>query len=457
MEGLTRQAANFVAAINAATLPPQCVQAARIGIVDCIGVLMAGAEEPAPRIVARMVPTSTSNDAAPEIPSGRKLSAPDAALVNGVAAHVLDYDDVALAGHPSAVLVPAILAEGWTLDASGPEAIAAYVAGYEVWALLEEMEPGQLHDRGFHPTAMLGTLATAAACARLHGLDFERTTHAIAIAASMASGLVANFGTMTKSFHAGRAAQSGVLAARLAKEGFTASPDVLEHRTGFMRALSPSGTPRVDGGDLRLGSHWRMPIHGINVKRYPTCYCTHRAIDAMIDLAKTHDLKPDAVEEIRVRTGATQMLMLRNANPQTGLEAKFSMQFAMVAALVARRVGLSELTEEFVRRPEIAARLDKVTCTTVDETMPELPPMAPDDRVSVVLTNGEVIEHPPVVYPKGSWERPLAREELAEKFVDCTTRRLDRTHAKELFDQLWALDEVPSVRSLKLTLDRPYA
>jgi 2-methylcitrate dehydratase PrpD len=457
MAELTRQAANFVAAINAAALPPQCVKVARIGILDCIGVMIAGADEPAPQIVGRMVPTSTSNDAALAIPSGRKLSAPDAALVNGVAAHVLDYDDVALAGHPSAVLVPAIFAEGWTLGSSGTDVIAAYVAGYELWALLEEMEPGQLHDRGFHPTAMLGALAAAAACARLHRLDAERTTHAIAIAASMAAGLVANFGTMTKSFHAGRAAHSGVLAARLAKEGFTASPDVLEHRTGFMRALSPSGAPRVDGGDLRLGSHWRMPTLGINVKRYPTCYCTHRAIDAMIDLAKAYNLKPDAVAEIRVCTGTTQMLMLRNAQPRNGLEAKFSMQFALVAALAARRVGLSELTDEFVRRPEIAANLGKVTCTTVDETMPDLPPMAPDDRVSVVLTNGEVIEHPPVVFPKGSWARPLAREELAEKFLDCTIRKLDRTHAKELFDQLWALDDLPSLRNLKVTLDRPYA
>src|SRR5918999_2445006 len=170
MTELTWQVANFVAAIDPAALPPQCEKAARIGILDCVGVMIAGADEPAPRIVGRMVPTSTSNDAALAIPSGRKLSAPDAALVNGVAAHVLDYDDVALAGHPSAVLVPAVLAEGGTLDASGAEAIAAYVAGYEVWALIEELEPGQLHDRGFHPTAMLGALAAAAACARLHRL-----------------------------------------------------------------------------------------------------------------------------------------------------------------------------------------------------------------------------------------------------------------------------------------------
>jgi 2-methylcitrate dehydratase PrpD len=224
---------------------------------------------------------------------------------------------------------------------------------------------------------------------------------------------------------------------------------VLEHRTGFLRAVSPSGEPRLNG-DAKLGEEWRMPQLGINVKRYPTCYCTHRAIDAMIDLTKEHDLKPDAVKEIRVRTGTMQMLMLRNNRPQTGLEAKFSMEFAMAAALVARRVGLNELTDEFVRRPEIAANLNKVKCTTVDETIAGLP-MAPDDRVSVVLADGRVLEHPPVVHAKGSWERPLAREELREKFLDCATRRFEQRHAEALFEQLWNVTDLASVRDLRLT------
>ncbi|MBO0763569.1 MAG: MmgE/PrpD family protein [Hyphomicrobiaceae bacterium] len=450
MTTLAGQVAQFVGAIDTATLPQRSIDAARTGITDCVGVMIAGAGEPAPRIVAKFVPASTSNEGAPEIPSGRNLSAPDAALVNGVAAHVLDYDDVALAGHPSTVLTPAILAEGWTRGSSGAELLAAYVAGYELWALLLSREPGALHDRGFHPTALYGAPAAAAACARLNGLDEQRTAHAIALSASMAAGLVANFGTMTKSFHAGRAAQSGVIAARLASEGFTASPDAIEHRTGFLRAISPSGSPHLDGGDAQLGTEWRMPRAGVNVKRYPTCYSTHRAIDAMLDLANEHDLKPDAVKEIRVQTGAVQMLMLRNSRPKTGLEAKFSMEFAMAAALVARRVGLSELTDEFVARPEVVANLDKVTCTTVDDTVPELA-MAPNDRVSIVLTDGRVIEHAPVAFAKGSWQRPLTRDELQEKFLDCATRRLGRAHARALFDQLWNITELACVRDLRVT------
>ena len=446
---LTKQAATFASAVKFSDLPERCAEAATIGITDCVGVMVAGAEEEAVRIVAAMVPTATGKDTAPEVPSGRLLSSADAALVNGVAAHVLDYDDVALSGHPSAVLAPSILAEGYTLDSSGEDVIAAYAAGYEIWALLEELEPGAYHERGFHPTAILGTIAVAAACARLRRLDAHKTTHAIAIAASMASGLVANFGTMTKSFHAGRTAQSGIIAARLAAKGFTGATDVLEHRTGFVRAHSPSSTPQLDQEDAALGSHWRLPLSGIHVKRYPTCYGTHRSIDAMIDLVQEHDLRPDAVKEIRVRTGVTQKLMLRNSNPQTGLEAKFSMEFALSSALVARRVGLSELTDEFVRRPEVAANFAKVKISVTEEKG-ELD-FAPDDRVSVVLTNGKAIEHAPVVHAKGSWQRIMTREELEAKFIDCATRRFDRSHASGLFGQLWSISTLASVRDLRLT------
>src|SRR5437870_332929 len=172
---LTKQTAEFASALKISDLPDRATEATRIGIADCIGVMIAGAGEEPVRIVAAMVPAASGKDTAPEIPSGRKLSAPDAALVNGVAGHVLDYDDVALSGHPSTVLVPAILAEGWTLDSSGEDVIAAYVAGYEIWALLEALEPEPFHERGFHPTAILGTIATAAACARLHGFDARKT------------------------------------------------------------------------------------------------------------------------------------------------------------------------------------------------------------------------------------------------------------------------------------------
>src|SRR5690606_34228890 len=163
-----------------------------------------------------------------------------AALVNGMAAHILDYDDVALDGHPSAVLVPAILAQAEAGSVGGAQMIEAYVAGFEVWAELQAREPGHLHEVGLHPTAVFGAVAAAAACASLRRLDAAGAAAAMAMAASMSAGLVANFGTMTKSFQVGRAAQSGVIAARLAQAGMTASPDALEHDSGFLAALSPT-------------------------------------------------------------------------------------------------------------------------------------------------------------------------------------------------------------------------
>jgi 2-methylcitrate dehydratase PrpD len=235
--------------------------------------------------------------------------------------------------------------------------------------MLQELEPGSLHERGFHPTAVLGSIATAAACASMHGLDTAAMRNAIAVGGSLAAGLVANFGSMTKSLHAGRTAQNGVIAARLAKQGFTASADALEHPAGFMRAHSPSGTPKLQEQDWALGETWRLPKTGVCIKRYPPCYATHRAIDAMIALAQSHDLKVDDIAEIRVRTGTLQRLMLRNTSPTSGLEAKFSMEFAMASSVVARQVGLGELTDTFVRRPDVVATMNKVRCTVTDEIM----------------------------------------------------------------------------------------
>ena len=448
--GLTEAVADFVAGFDARTLPPRCIDAARVGIADCVGVMLAGCRDETVGIVRSLAIDAAGADTAPEVPSGRPLSAADAALINGVAGHVLDYDDVALDGHTSVVLTPAILAEGWRLDVSGAEAIAAYVAGYEVWAALLELEPGALHEKGFHPTAIWGPLAAAAACARLNKLDAEKTRNAIAIAASLAGGLVANFGTMTKSLHAGRAAQAGVLAAHLARGGFTAAPDVLEHRTGFMMAHSPSGKPDVGKQDLGLGKSWRLERHGVNVKRYPLCYATHRAIDGLLELVSTHAVTPGDVKEVRVRIGDTQALILRNHAPKTGLEAKFSMEFAMASALVARQVGLKQLTDDFVRRPEIVEAMTRVTTTTTTERMADLP-FAPADEVAVVLKSGKELEVEPIRYAKGSWQKPLSEQELEAKFLDCSSAgAIGANQATALFASLMRLDALRSLRELPL-------
>ncbi|RWH72920.1 MmgE/PrpD family protein [Mesorhizobium sp.] len=449
MTGVTQRLGAFVASIGYRDIPEMCRTAARTGVVDCVGVMIAGSREEAPRIVSRLVPESASNAYAMEIPSGRRLSPADAALVNGVAAHALDYDDVALSAHPSAVLTPVILAVGQTIRADGTEAITAYVAGYEVWAQLQALEPGQLHDRGFHPTAVLGTIAAAAACARLRGFNADAAAAALGLAASLASGLVANFGTMTKPLHVGRAAQAGVLATELVASGFTASPDAIEHRAGFLVAHSPSGKPSLEA-DLDLGRVWRLAASGVNVKRYPTCYATHRAIDSMLGLALRHDFQPSDVAKVRVLTGGTQHRMLRNAAPQTALEAKFSMEFAMAAALIARRVTLAELSDAFVRRQDVRSAFDKVVVTTTEERMEGNETFAPFDQVEVVLRSGAVLSHPPVTHAKGSWEKPLSVDEHREKFIGCVTPTLGESRTHELWTALQALDQLPTLGGLPM-------
>lgn len=449
MPSLTRAIAEFVATADASQIPERCLYGARIGMIDCLGVMVAGAREEATQIVSAMVAASVTNDGAPEIPSGRNLAPTDAALVNGTAAHALDYDDVGMDGHPSAALTPAILAAGWSRGASGADALAAYVVGYEVWALLQELEPGLMHERGFHPTAIWGTLACAAACARLEKLDAAQATNAIAIAASLAGGLVANFGTMTKPLHVGRTAQAGVLAARLAKDGFTGSADALEHAAGFMRAHSPSGAPDLSDRDWQLGKIWRMEELGINIKRYPMCYGAHRSIDAMLDLVEENDLEPGAIDTIDVRIGSTQGLMLRNHDPKTGLEAKFSLEFAMASAVIARRVGLKELTDAFVLRDDVKAVMRKVRVSTTDERMDDMP-FAPDDRVSVNLSGGGKLVHEPVVRPKGSWQKPLSDTELRDKFMDCAGTEWSDERSRLLFEQFGQIGEVGSLRELAL-------
>lgn len=448
MAALTVELGRFVSGLTLKDVPAEAQAVAKTGFADCFGVMIAGAREPVVPLVDRELAGTDGASLASLIPSGIRRNVEDAALVNGVAAHVLDYDDVTLDGHPSAVLVPAILAQGEALGSSGAEMLTAYAAGYEVWAELLVREPVPLHQKGWHPTAVRGTIAAAAACAKLRGLSPDATATALAIAGSMAGGLVANFGTLTKCFQVGRAAQSGVLAARLAQAGLTAAADALEHRSGFLVAFSPGGEPLLDRALEPRSKEWHLVRQGLNLKRYPICYATHRAIDAAVDLASRHDLSAAQVESIRVATGKMQMLMLRNERPQTAFEAKFSMQFAMASALVARNVGLSQLTDEFVRSAEVQALIPRVTTTTTMETMAGSA-FAPSETVEITTVDGRVLASEPIVFAKGSKQRPLSQEELRLKFIDCLGG--DLRGGESAFEKLMNFERLGGTREL-LTL-----
>ena len=325
--------------------------------------------------------------------------------------------------------------------------LAAYAAGYETWAELAWRDPGHHHRKGWHPTGIFGPVAAAAAGSVLRRLDAEQATHAIALAASQSSGIMANFGTMTKPFHAGLAAHSGVIAARLAEQGFTAAQDALEHPQGFLSAVSPAGEVDRDTPPQRLGEDWKIAKYGLGIKKYPACYCTHRALDAMLELLARRPVKAEEVERITVSVSDTHALILRNHRPQTGLEAKFSMEFAMASALVARRAGLGEYTDEFVKRPEVQQLMPRVNIETNQDYDPEVSGASAWDQVRIELKDGGRLDSERVRRAKGHAERPLSEAELFEKFRACLDAGRSKIAPEALFGRLKGLESL-SAREL---------
>jgi 2-methylcitrate dehydratase PrpD len=443
---LTQDLGRFVAGVSFERLPQEAADVARTGFVDSIAAMIAGAGDPAPHLLRKAL-QQPDGDATLYF-SGEKCPAPEAAWINGTAGHALDYDDVAsLRGHPSTVLVPAILAEGEVRGASGRDMLAAYVAGYETWAELAWRDPGHHHRKGWHPTGIFGPIGAAAACASLRRLDADGAARALALAASQSSGVMANFGTMTKPFHAGRSAHSGLMSARLAELGFTASLDALEHPQGFLSAVSPDGEVDRESPAHGLGSEWKIVKYRLGIKKYPACYCTHRALDAMLELLARQPLQPAEIARITVSLSDTHALILRNHQPQTGLAAKFSIEFAMAAAVIARRAGLAEYTDGFVRRPEVQDLMRRVGIETNRDYDPEVSGASVFDQVRVELVGGRIVESAKVARAKGHADRPLSEDELFEKFRTCLDAGGARIAPDVLFDRLRHLEEL-SARDL---------
>lgn len=436
---LTQALGQFVADLSPNRLPEEAVRIARLGFIDTIGTMIVGRDEPCTQILKTVL--APGDGLASLYFSGEHGPGPEAGWINGTAAHALDYDDVALRGHPSTVLVPAILAEAEVLGATGQDMLVAYIAGYETWAELVRRDVPMYHEKGWHPTGIFGTVGAAAACAKLRRLDPMRAATAIALGASQASGIMANFGTMTKPFHAGRSAHSGIMAARLAEGGFTANTDALEHPQGFLSAVSPQGNPDR-GSDTKLGEDWAIVRHGLSIKKYPACYGTHRAIDGMLDLLAAHPVKPEDVRKVSVHFGSFTSSVLRNRQPETGLAAKFSMEFAMASSLIAHRVSLAELTDGFVRRKDVQDMMRRVERDLTEETNAENPGASPWEQVRIELTSGQVLESPKVTRARGHAERPLTEQQLHDKFADCVSTGKSLIPAETLFGRLQAMQAI---------------
>jgi len=452
MTGLTQELAAYVAAPSFGDHEQAACEIAKTGIMDTIATMMAGHNEPVVHIVRKFLGEDSGSGEAPVPFTHTMHPAAHAAFINGTAAHALDYDDVALSGHTSTAIAPAILAEGYVLNSSGPDVLRAYVVGYEVWAELVSRETDQYHLKGWHPTGVFGAVAAAAAVAYLHRLSVEQARQALAIAASLSSGLVANFGTMTKPFHAGRAASHGIDAVRLSMLGMTSAADVFEHPAGFLNAISMAG--RVDRTrPAEIGKKIRILESGVSIKRYPVCYSGHRSIDGVIEIAEREDLKAEQIKRIQLTMGPAQASMLRNHHPVTGLEAKFSGEFAAASAIVAREVGLSQLTDAFVNREDVSSLYSKVTIEIVNTACPLDSAFALTDRVVIETTDGRTFDSGEIRFPLGNAKNPIDAAGLKKKFLDCLA--VGRAHDPavkgaddELYDRVAQLESAPTIRTL---------
>ena len=434
---LTQGLGQFVANPGFSAVPQDLAALIRNGIIDTLACLLAGRDEAVTRIALQVAARRSSAPEASVLLGPRRLCAQDAAFVNAVAAHALDYDDMALNGHPSVVLVPALFSAGEALGATDAELLRAYLVGYEVWAELDRREPDSLHNKGWHPTSAIGTVAAAAAVAHLEKLGQSQATHALGIAASMASGLMGNFGSMTKPLHAGWAASHGIEAVRLAQAGATSSADVLESPTGFLAAFSPAG--RVDRGPWEAPADLRMRHNGLSIKKYPVCYAGHRIIDAVIDLRQRHGFNAGQIESMTATLSDVNARILHNHAPRTALQAKFSLEFACAMAACQGTVGLAEVTDAQVVREDVQALMQRVKAELIAPGCPVEPSFAMHDEVVIKLKDATVLASGPVRFARGHALCPLSDADIRTKFLGCVAPS-GQNAAQALYARLQCLD-----------------
>lgn len=362
---VTRWLASRASSLRHEDLPEAALTIARQCILDWFAVTIPGAAEPAVRILCDELLEDGAAPVASLVGLPHRTSALNAALVNGTASHALDFDDVNLAilGHPTVALLPGLLALAEQTGATQDEVLVAFVAGYEVVCRTGAlMSPGH-YGHGFHCTSTVGSVGAAAACARLLGLDAETTATACGIAATRASGLKSMFGTMCKPFHAGMAAQNGLLAARLAARGFTSRSDALECAQGLAATQSVDFNPEVAMQDAPLDFH----IANNLFKYHAACYLTHGAIEAGIAVRAKSRASSNAIRSIEIRVPPVADRVCNLPRPSTGLEAKFSLRLTVAMALAGRDTsGIETYTDALTRDPELVRLRDLATIEFVD-------------------------------------------------------------------------------------------
>ncbi|MFE1599523.1 MmgE/PrpD family protein [Methylobacterium sp. ID0610] len=454
MPSLLEQAASFLTASRAGALDAATVAAAQEALIDYVGVALAGSREPVARRIRAWAAARSVSRAASLVGAGERLDPENAALCNAVSGHALDFDDTSWTtiGHPTTVVAPAALAVAESCGASGAEALGAYLAGVEVAHRLAERVMPEASRNGWHTTGALYTVgAAAAACALLRPAP-ETIVHALALALSRAGGIRANFGTQAKPYHAGMAAQAGLEAASLAMAGITASAQAFEGTDGFLDCFAgPAARQRALDEPLVFGRPFDLVGRGIAFKRYPCCSGAHPALDLVLDLAREHAIVAEQVAEIRVGTSLLAERELVCHDPRTPAEARFSMEFALAAALVQGGVTLDSFTAEILSAPAIRRLMGRVRMALC----PELAELgfigtAPV-RLEIVLADGRVIAGARDL-AVGNPERPFGEADRRAKFVACAGRVMAPAVVEDAYGLLGGFAALPDLGALSAVL-----
>jgi len=449
---------DFITRARWRDFPAEAVGLAKRCVIDGLGVMLAGSTSQGASILRQYVHAGEKTPEATSLgPAPFRTSASSAALLNGTSGHALDFDDTQLSTtsdrifglltHPTIPPLAAALAVGERQRASGAQFLEAFLTGFEVECKIAEAIHPHHYKKGFHSSGTVGTFGAMAATAKLLGLGPEATAHAIAIAASMASGIRVNFGTMTKPLHVGRAAQNGVMAAELAAKGFTGGGEALDGPWGFFEVLSFG-----DGFDPArivgvLGNPHTIVSPGVSIKPYPCGVLGHASMDAMRTLVVTYDVRPEQIRAIRLRAGSNILNPLRYTVAQSELEAKFSPPFMLASIALRRKAGIHEFTDQFVRSAPVQAMMAKVE-TVLD---PEIEARGFEkirSTVEVDLVDGRTLVQAADERYRGGPDRPFTREELHEKFTDCASAVLDRSAMTAVLGAVESLDAAADVTDL---------
>jgi 2-methylcitrate dehydratase PrpD len=462
-DGLTHYVARFINETEFQDIPANVVELGKKSTLDGLGLAFAGSVAQSGQLVRKHLDSlSLGEGSATLIGGGRKVAPRFAAFSNGVAIHADDYDDTQLAvaktrvygllTHPTAPALPAALAMGEQLGASGQAVMLAYQLGVEVECKIAEAIDPRHYQTGFHATATCGTFAAAAAASRLMELDLDATARALSVAGSQSAGLRENFGTMTKPFHAGRSAESGIVAAQFASSGWTATDKILEAPRGFFRA---AGGGYDDAAiENKLGTPWTFAEPGISIKPHPSGSLTHPGMTEMLRLILENDIKPDQVKSVRVGTNSNMPNALIHHRPIDELQAKFSMEFCMAILLLERRAGLAEFTDETVHRADVMQMIEKVSFV-IDDEAERAGYHKMTTIIDIELDDGHKISGR-ADFGKGSPSNPMSYDEVAEKFRECADfARVDRTRSDDIIAMVRDLESLPDISRLTALLIAP--